>query len=388
MKLLSIVGARPNFMKIAPFVAAVDDHNRRHPERRVEHVLVHTGQHYDPMLSARFFEELGVPEPDHHLAVGSGSHAYQIGTTMIAFEKVLLLERPDWVIVVGDVNAVCACSIISKKHHFKVAHIEAGLRSRDEAMPEEINRVVADRLCELLFTTCRFADENLAREGVPAERVVRVGNIMIDTLEAQRSTSAARRAEDIVVANRGTGLPALRPLVLGTEGFGVLTLHRPSNVDERAALLPLIALLEDLATRIPIVFPVHPRTAGRLQEFGAWARLADSDRLILCQPLGYSDLLSLTSAARVVLTDSGGIQEECCVAGTPCLTLRSSTERPATLVEHGGTNRLVGTDVEDIRKAFDLALASARMPHRPPLWDGHTAPRILARLLDTRQYAP
>jgi UDP-N-acetylglucosamine 2-epimerase (non-hydrolysing) len=170
--------------------------------------------------------------------------------------------------------------------------------------------------------------------------------------------------------------------VLGTEGFGVLTLHRPSNVDDPEALLRLIVLLEDLATRLPIVFPVHPRTAGRLREFGLWARLADSDRLILCQPLGYGDLLSLTTAARVVLTDSGGIQEECCVAGTPCITLRSSTERPATLVEHGGTNHLVGTDVEDIRKAFDLALASRRTPHRPPLWDGHTAPRILARLLD------
>ena len=382
MKLMSIVGARPNFMKIAPFIAAIREHNTRHPEQKVEHVLVHTGQHYDPMLSDRFFQELGVPAPDHHLSVGSGSHGYQIGTTMIAFEKVLLQERPDWVIVVGDVNAVCACSIIAKKHHFKVALIEAGLRSNDWAMPEEINRVVADRLSDLLFTTCQFADENLKHEGVHPKNVVRVGNIMIDTLDSQRPKSGARQPEDVVAANRFAEQTAVPSPALGTEGFGVLTLHRPSNVDDPASLLRLIELLEEFARRLPIVFPVHPRTAGRLREFGLWTRLTAGSRLILCQPLGYIDLLALTMAARVVLTDSGGIQEECCVVGTPCLTLRSNTERPATLVEHGGTNYLVGTLVDDIRKAFDLALASRRKPYRPPLWDGHTASRILLRLMD------
>ncbi len=385
MKILSVVGARPNFMKIAPFAAAIARHNASHSGQPVQHVLVHSGQHYDPALSAYFFDELGIPAPDHHLNVGSGSHAYQIGTTMINFEKVLLEEQPDWVVVVGDVNAVCACSIIAKKHSFRVAHIEAGLRSRDWTMPEEINRVVADRLADLLFTTCEFADDNLAREGVSASMVERVGNIMIDTLEAHRSDAMARTAQQVVSTNRAVELPALAIEISGSEGFGVLTLHRPSNVDDPAILGRTLALIEEFAARLPLVFPVHPRTAGRFREFGLWPRLVANLRIIVVEPLGYVDLLSLTLTARTVLTDSGGIQEEACIAGTPCLTLRANTERPATLVEHGGTNQLVGTDPEHVREAFALALEQPRRPYRPPMWDGHTAERILARLLSEPQ---
>ena len=381
MKLLSVVGARPNFMKIAPLVAAVGRNNGTRGANAVKHVLVHSGQHYDPALSTRFFAELGIPDPDYHLEVGSGSHAYQVGQTMIEFEKVLLAEAPDWVIVVGDVNATCACSITAKKHQFRVAHIEAGLRSNDWAMPEEINRVVTDRLSDLLFTTCRFANENLAAEGVAPERIVMVGNIMIDTLTTQRIKAAAHDPNDILRANRPAGLPVPDGVTLEREGFGVLTLHRPSNVDDPATLRRNLDLIFELAQRLPIVFPVHPRTMGRFKDFGLWDSLAASRRVLVVEPVGYLDMLALTMNARMVLTDSGGIQEECCIVGTPCLTLRANTERPATLAENGGTNHLVGTDPDRVRAAFAAALETARHPFHPPLWDGHTADRILAELL-------
>ena len=380
MKLLSIVGARPNFMKIAPLSAAVRAHNARHPAQMVKHVLVHSGQHYDPGLSSRFFEELGIPSPDHHLGVGSGTHAYQVGTTMIEFEKVLLAEKPDWVIVVGDVNATCACSLTAKKHQFKVAHIEAGLRSNDWSMPEEINRVVTDRLSDLLFTTCQFANRNLAAEGVAPEKIALVGNIMIDTLEQQRVLASNRRPEAIAIANR---LDADDTLYAPDfrNGYAVLTLHRPSNVDQRETLHRNVDMILNLAKRIPFLFPVHPRTLGRLKEFGCWEKLASSPNMHLLHPLGYLDMLALTLSASVVLTDSGGIQEECCVAGTPCLTLRENTERPATLVENGGTNHLVGTERDAVIRGFEQALIEPRSERRPALWDGKTAERILARLL-------
>jgi UDP-N-acetylglucosamine 2-epimerase (non-hydrolysing) len=379
MKLLSVVGARPNFMKIAPLVAAVADHNRQNPQATVHHVLVHTGQHYDPMLSERFFQELGIPEPDHYLDIGSGSHAYQVGMTMIGFEPVLLSEKPDWVIVVGDVNAACACSLTAKKHQFRVAHIEAGLRSNDWAMPEEINRVVTDRLSDLLFTTCQFANENLAKEGVAAEKIELVGNIMIDSVDSQRQQAATRDLRRVIIDNGQADLPvsinAFDPTC-----FGVLTLHRPSNVDDAIILEQNLTLIEELATDLPLVFPVHPRTAGRFKEFGLWPRLTSNSRIIVTQPLGYQDLLALTIAARLVLTDSGGIQEECCVMGTHCLTLRANTERPATLVANGGTNVLVATEPARVKEAFRRALNSPRRPYRPPMWDGQTAKRILQKL--------
>ncbi len=380
MRLLSVVGARPNFMKIAPLVAAVATHNRQHPNAPVKHVLVHSGQHYDPTLSSRFFEELGIPDPDYHLEVGSGSHAYQVGMTMIGFETVLLKEKPDWVIVVGDVNATSACSLTAKKHQFRVAHIEAGLRSHDWSMPEEVNRVVTDRLSDLLFTTCRFANANLASEGVVPGKIAMVGNIMIDTLEGQRAQAEGRDPAEIVRTNRPLDLSMQPHAPLDQNGFGVLTLHRPSNVDDPAALTRNLELILDLAEGLPIIFPAHPRTVARLNEFGLWTRLTSSPRIIVVQPLGYLDLLALTSSARVVLTDSGGIQEECCVLGTPCLTLRSNTERPATLVENGGTNHLVGTEPQRVKEVFHRVLTQPRNPYRPPLWDGHTAKRILERL--------
>ncbi len=322
-----------------------------------------------------------IPAPDHHLGVGSGSHAYQVGTTMIEFERVLLSEKPDWVIVVGDVNATCACAITAKKHQFPVAHIEAGLRSNDWSMPEEINRVVTDRLADLLFTTCRFANENLASEGTSATRIVLVGNIMIDTLETYRAQAATRIPEDIVRANRPANLPTLRGALFETEGFGVLTLHRPSNVDDPGALARLLDMVLELADRLPIVFPVHPRTMGRLKEFGLWPSVASSARLLAVDPLGYVDILALIMSARAVLTDSGGIQEECCVLGTPCLTLRANTERPATLIENGGTNYLVGIDPRRVKEVFERVLPVPRKPLRPPMWDGHTAERVVSRLL-------
>ncbi len=378
MKIMSVVGARPNFMKVAPFIAALEAHNRK-GGAQVRHVLVHTGQHFDVNMSDAFFVDLGIPAPDHHLGIGSGSHAYQVGMTMIAFETVLLSESPDWVVVLGDVNATCACSLTAKKHGVRVAHVEAGLRSNDWSMPEEINRVVTDRLADLLFTTCRFADANLEREGALPERIARVGNIMIDTLEARRSVAAARDVEAVLRAHAlGNGHHPRPP---GGEGFGIVTLHRPSNVDEREALGRMTSLILELAERLPLVFPVHPRTMGRLKEFGLWAALAESPRLVLTSPLGYLDFLCLTLSARLALTDSGGLQEECCVVGTPCLTLRQNTERPATLVENGGTNRLAGTDPDRIRAAFSEALTVGRRASRPPLWDGHTAERIVERLL-------
>ena len=367
-------------MKIAPLVAAVAEQNRRNPGKTVQHILVHTGQHYDPMLSDRFFHELRIPDPDYHLDIGSGSHAYQVGTTMISFEPVLLKEKPDWVIVVGDVNATCACSLTAKKHQFRVAHIEAGLRSNDWSMPEEVNRVVTDRLSDLLFTTCRFANDNLAREGVPTEKIALVGNIMIDTLEGQRVQAMTRSPREILRANWPTDLP-LSQDAFDQAGFGMLTLHRPSNVDDPVTLERNLTLIEELAGELPIIFPVHPRTMGRFKEFGLWSRLSSNPRVIVVQPLGYQDLLALTISAQVFLTDSGGIQEECCVVGTPCLTLRANTERPATLAENGGTNHLVGADPVRVKEAFYRVLQKPRDPYRPPLWDGHTAKRILERLL-------
>lgn len=368
-------------MKIAPLAVAVRDHNMKWPHKPVQHVLVHSGQHYDPALSSRFFQELGIPDPDYHLEVGSGSHAYQVGTTMIAFETVLLKEKPDWVIVVGDVNATCACALTAKKHQFRVAHVEAGLRSNDWAMPEEVNRVVTDRLSDLLFTTCKFANANLAGEGVAAEKIKLVGNIMIDTLESQRLLAADRDPEQILRDNRPADLPLPTDFRLDKNGFAVLTLHRPSNVDDPVTLSRNLELILELGEELPIIFPVHPRTAGRFKEYGLWQRLTSGSRIIVVEPLGYLDLLALTSVARVVLTDSGGIQEECCIVGTPCLTLRANTERPVTLAENGGTNHLVGTDPARVKEVFHRVLGQARHPHRPSLWDGNTARRILEWLV-------
>lgn len=380
MKILSVVGARPNFMKIAPFCRAL-----RHGKANViEHVLVHTGQHYDENMSDAFFKELGIPKPDVNLGIGSGTHAEQVGNTMIAFEKVIRERHPDWVVVVGDVNATCACSITAKKEGVKLAHIEAGLRSGDISMPEEINRLVTDRLSDLLFAPDRLSCENLNREGVPKERIKFVGNIMIDTLEANRSQAERLSLMDVVVTH-ALDLkqdPGIDVLLDGR--FAVITLHRPSNVDDRRTLTDIVGFLtNEVARDMPLIWPVHPRTLERLNKFDLWNGIIASPNILTTKPLGYHEMLRMNLGAKVILTDSGGLQEECCVLGTPCLTLRWNTERPVTLREHGGASSLVGNDVKKIREEYKSILENERQPRRPELWDGHTAERILDELVET-----
>jgi UDP-N-acetylglucosamine 2-epimerase (non-hydrolysing) len=346
-----IAAARPNFMKVAPLWHALSKAGDFSP------VLIHTGQHYDPDLSDRIFTDLGLPAPDHHLGVGSGSHAEQTGRTMIAYESVLAADRPDWLIVVGDVNATVAAALVGVKAGVRVVHLEAGLRSHDRAMPEEINRLATDAICDVLWTPSPDADANLAAEGVPAERITRIGNIMIDSLEMVRPAIAA----------------AAVPAEFGLTGaYGVVTLHRPSNVDGEARLARLVAALEAAQRELPLVFPVHPRTAARLDAFGLAGRLAAAG-VRLAGPLPYVRFMSLVTGAAALITDSGGIQEETTYLGVPCLTLRENTERPITVTE--GTNRLV--DVETLLPALDAVLADPPRGRRPALWDGATAGRCL-----------
>ena len=283
MKIMSIVGARPNFMKIAPFVRALRGHS-------VEHVLIHTGQHYDDEMSKAFFEELQIPKPDVNLGVGSGSYAYQIGQTMIEFEKVLVACKPDWVVVVGDVNATAACSVVARKHQARVAHIEAGLRSNDWEMPEEINRVVTDRVSNLLFTSDSFADANLLREGVAPEDICRVGNIMIDTMAHERERAARLDPSEFIARN----LLVPRPAAVTPRGYLLLTMHRPSNVDDPTTLGALVDVLLELAETAPLTFPIHPRTKLRLEEFNLWDRFVAHPGLLPLKPLSYREMLHLT----------------------------------------------------------------------------------------------
>lgn len=379
MKLLSVVGARPNFMKIAPFIKAIIDYNEN-SKNNIEHILVHTGQHYDDRMSQSFFEALDIPQADINLGIGSGTHAEQVGHTMIAFEKVLEQERPDWVIVVGDVNATLACSVTAKKMHINVCHIEAGLRSGDIKMPEEVNRLVTDRLSDLLLTPDRLSNKNLEAEGVEQMRIDFVGNIMIDTLEAQREKAAALGISDIIERN---ALEFKKASISDLSTFALMTLHRPSNVDKKEVLEPIMRfLIDEVATDMPILFAIHPRTQKQLKTFGLWEEVKACKNLILLHPLGYHDMLRLNMGASIMLTDSGGLQEECTVLGTPCLTLRWNTERPVTLREHGGASVLVGNNVELIRKEYRDTLKQERKPVRPELWDGKTAGRCLNAILN------
>lgn len=380
MKIVSVVGARPNFMKVAPFCRALKKH------RGVKHVLVHTGQHYDVKMSEQFFKELGIPKPDVNLGIGSGTHAEQVGRTMIEFEKVIKKEKPDWVVVLGDVNATCACSITAKKEHIKVAHIEAGLRSRDMDMPEEINRLVTDRLSDLLFTPDRLSNANLRAEGVPASKIKFVGNIMIDTLERERAKAARLDINEILEKNliekvevRGRQW-TLSSLVDG--GYIAMTMHRPSNVDRKEVLKPLIGfIVDEVAAKMPVVWAIHPRARKRLEEFGLWKKVANCKNMILVEPLGYHAMLRLNMGAKLMMTDSGGLQEECCVLGTPCLTMRWNTERPITLQKHGGASVLVGNNIRRIRAAFNKEMKAKRRPMRPEKWDGKTAERIAKEIV-------
>ena len=359
-RLLLVVGARPNFMKIAPIVRELG----RFPDRFAP-TLVHTGQHYDAAMSEVFFTELGLPRPDVDLGVGSGSHAQQTAAIMSAFEPVVLEKSPDLVLVVGDVNSTIACALVAAKLGVRIAHVEAGLRSFDRTMPEEINRVLTDQISDLLFITEASAVENLRREGVPADRIHFSGNVMIDTLlshaaEARRRGAAARHG-------------------VVPRGYAVLTLHRPSNVDEDSTFGGLMEALSEIARELPIVFPVHPRTRPALKRSPVAERLIEGGALRLLDPLGYLDFLGLVADSAVVLTDSGGVQEETTVLGVPCVTLRTSTERPATITN--GTNILAGTDPRRIVDAFRMARARTGAPATPQFWDGKAAERIVEVLL-------
>jgi len=390
MKIISVVGARPNFMKIAPFIQAIVQYNKLITDNSqlIIHLLVHTGQHYDDRMSKTFFEELGIPKADINLGIGSGSHAEQVGQTMIAFEKVLEAEKPDWVVVVGDINATLACSVTAKKMHIKVCHIEAGLRSGDERMPEEINRLVTDRLSDLLLTPDTLSSENLRKEGVIEDKIKFVGNIMIDTLESNRNKAQKFDVTKIIESNLIDGqnfeIQTLTQGDIGIEqsSFALLTMHRPSNVDQKEILEPIIRyLLDEVSGDMSIIWPIHPRTQNQLQIFGLWNEVIANDKLILLHPLGYHEMLKLNMAAKIMLTDSGGLQEECTVLGTPCLTLRWNTERPITLRENGGASVLVGNNIKRIREEYKNTLKLNRIPDRPELWDGKTAERVLKSIL-------
>src|SRR5215204_2815715 len=361
LKVINVVGARPNFMKVAPIVAAM----KKRPDTFLP-LVVHTGQHYDSAMSDSFFRDLDLPQPDTDLGVGSGSHAAQTAAVMERFEPVVLHEKPDWVFVVGDVNSTIACALVCVKLGVKVAHVEAGLRSRDRSMPEEINRLLTDQISDLLFTPSPDADENLIAEGIPRERIRFVGNVMIDSL--QRNLNVAR------------ALHTREQLGLSGVHYALLTLHRPSNVDLRDAFERILSALETIASKLPIVFPVHPRTKKTIAELGLSKRVEAIKELRIVEPLGYLDFLNLSSSARLVLTDSGGIQEETTALGIPCLTLRENTERPITV--EMGTNVVVGTDPTKIVAEAMAALngSATRAARQPPLWDGRTSERILDAL--------
>ena len=361
--ILCVVGARPNYMKMAPLLRAFAASSELPPA-----VLVHTGQHYDHALSERLFSDLELPRPDVNLGVGSGSHAQQTADVMKRFEPLIDAHSPSCVIVVGDVNSTLACSLVAAKRGVKVVHVEAGLRSFDRSMPEEINRVLTDQIADLLYTTERSARANLLREGIGAERVVFVGNLMIDSLHTALAKAVAP-AQTLAAA----GAPVTW-LASGAK-FAVVTLHRPANVDEQETLQDIVHTLRTASQRLPLIWPLHPRTRANLERFGLAAAL-DPARIVALPPQGYLEMVGLMRAAALVLTDSGGIQEETTVLGVPCLTLRENTERPITIER--GTNTLVGLDPERIVAAAMRALSEPRPTGRvPELWDGRAAVRIV-----------
>lgn len=360
---LCVVGARPNYMKMAPLLRAFAAQPSMPPA-----LLVHTGQHYDPLLNDRLFADLELPAPDVNLEVGSGTHAVQTAEVMRRFEPVVDAHAPSCVVVVGDVNSTLACSLVAVKKGVPVVHVEAGLRSGDRAMPEEINRVLTDQISDLLYTTERSAHDNLAREGIPLERMHFVGNLMIDSLHAALPKAVAV-SHSLVQA----GVTGAAP-----EHYGVVTLHRPSNVDEPEALREVLAILAEVSARLPLIWPMHPRTRAAIERHGLTAQVR-SERLMVLPAQGYLEMLGLMRGARVVLTDSGGVQEETTALAVPCLTVRENTERPITIDE--GTNTLVGRDRVRILSLVDEVLSHGGKKGRvPELWDGRAATRIAAHL--------
>lgn len=355
MRILHVVGARPNFMKAAPVIAALAECDG------VSQALVHTGQHYDTNMSEIFFQQLGLPPPDVNLEVGSASHGVQTAQIMIRFDDVVKAERPDWVIVYGDVNSTVAAALVCSKLRIRVAHVEAGLRSFDRTMPEEINRVLTDQVADMLFTPSEDANENLACEGIQADKIRFVGNVMIDTL-----VRLLPKAE----------LPQIAGL---DEPYALVTLHRPSNVDDPETLNSILRTLTDIGQQLQVIFPAHPRTRARMAEFGLAP--VDTSRLVLAEPMGYLRFLALQRQATVVITDSGGIQEETTYLGVPCLTMRDNTERPITVAL--GSNILVGQDMRGLKAHVERILAGeVKSGSVPPLWDGQTSQRIAAVLAD------
>jgi len=364
LKIMNIVGARPNFMKIAPLMAEYKKYDTITP------ILVHTGQHYDQKMSELFFEELGIPKPDINLGIGSGSHAVQTAEIMKAIEPVLLVQKPDVMLVVGDVNSTIACGLVAVKLSIKLVHVEAGLRSFDRTMPEEINRILTDSISDLLFCTEQSGVDNLLREGISANKIHLVGHVMIDTL-----LNNLKKAESSTIIkdlqNQG---------VLNSGSFAVLTLHRPSNVDDPAVFSRILDGLEVIQKDIPILFPIHPRTRKNLATGNLAGRVQSMTNLHMMDPIGYLDFLKLLSKSSLVLTDSGGIQEETTVLKIPCLTLRNNTERPVTV--EIGTNQLVGNDPEKMIAAYrNLCNGKWREPQIPPLWDGKASGRIVKVIL-------
>jgi UDP-N-acetylglucosamine 2-epimerase (non-hydrolysing) len=356
LKILNIVGARPNFMKIAPIVREM-----RRRKNDFLPLIVHTGQHYDAAMSDSFFTDLGIPKPDYHLEVGSASHAVQTAKIMLAFEPIVLKEKPDWVLVVGDVNSTIACALVCAKLNVKIAHVEAGLRSRDRSMPEEINRILTDAISDLLLTTSEDADENLRGEGVAADKIKFVGNVMIDSL--------------FYNLEKAKSLQVRENLDLADKDYAVLTLHRPSNVDDRKTFGGLLEALISISEKLPVIFPAHPRTKANIEIFG-FAEQIENSNIRLIEPLGYLDFMNLYAGAKLILTDSGGLQEETTALSIPCLTLRENTERPIT-ISHG-TNILAGTNPVKIKQAAFEILNQPQIQDKkiPPLWDGHAAERI------------
>jgi UDP-N-acetylglucosamine 2-epimerase (non-hydrolysing) len=373
-RILCIVGARPNFMKIAPIMAALAELGPQ-----VQATLLHTGQHYDVAMNHQYFEALGIPKPDINLEIGSGSHAVQTAAVMHHFEPALDAAQASAVLVVGDVNSTLACALVATKKGIPVIHVEAGLRSYDRAMPEEINRILTDQISDILFTTEMSAGENLMREGIDQSRIRFVGNVMIDTLRLNlpRAITLPQILADI-------GRTDFRH----ANGYAVLTMHRPSNVDDPAVLRGLLETIRKISARLPLVFPLHPRTRGMIEKFGLSA-LVDTPEILILPPMGYLEMLGLMKDARLVLTDSGGIQEETTALGVPCITLRNNTERPITV--DLGTNTIVGQDAEKILAVFDDVMKNGGKAGRTPeFWDGHAATRIARELtawLDQRRQA-